>query len=174
MRAHYLAMALAIPAVTLAACSSGGSTSPPASSPSASSVTNPSPTPTPTPASAPAAAVNQITANWETFFSGKTAATTKISVLQNGQAFASVIDAQAGSAISKSASAKVASVSVNSTGTQATVKYTVYFGSTPALANQSGVAFDESGTWKVGDSTFCALLALENNGKAPSVCSSAG
>jgi hypothetical protein len=133
-------------------------------------VTNPSPAQ----ASAPVAAVNQITANWETFFSGKTAAATKISVLQNGQAFASVIDAQAGSAISKSASAKVASVSVNSTGTQATVKYTVYFGTTPALANQSGVAFNESGAWKVGDSTFCALLALENNGKAPSVCSSAG
>lgn len=166
MRSHYLAMALAIPAVTLAACSSGGSSSPPA--------TTPATTPASTAATSSSAAVSQITANWETFFSGKTAAPTKISVLQNGQAFASVIDGQANSAVSKSASAKVTSVSVNSTGSQATVKYTVYFGSTPALANQTGVAFDESGSWKVSDSTFCALLALENNGKAPSVCSSAG
>jgi glucose/arabinose dehydrogenase len=169
MRSHYLAMGLAISAVALAACSSGGSTSPPASSPTAAPSTPPPPV-----SSTPVAAAGQITANWETFFSGKTAAPTKISVLQNGQAFASVIDGQANSAISKSASAKVSSVSVNSTGSQATVKYTVYFGSTPALANQTGVAFNESGTWKVADSTFCALLALENNGKAPSVCSSAG
>lgn len=166
MRSHYLAMALAIPAVTLAACSSGGSTSPPATTPATTSAS--------TPATGSSAAVSQITANWQTFFSGKTTAPTKISVLQNGQAFASVIDGQANSAVSKSASAKVTSVSVNSTGSQATVKYTVYFGSTPALADQTGVAFDESGSWKVADSTFCALLALENNGKAPSVCSSAG
>jgi hypothetical protein len=166
MRSHYLALALAIPAVTLAACSSGGSSSPPA--------TTPATTPASTPATSSGSAVSQITANWESFFSGKTSAPTKISVLQNGQAYASVIDAQAGSALSKSASAKVLSVTVNSTGTQAAVKYTVYFGSAVALANQSGVAFDQNGTWVVGDATFCGLLAQENNGKAPSVCSSAG
>jgi hypothetical protein len=159
-------MALAISAVTLAACSSGGSSSPPA--------TTPATTPASTPATSSGSAVSQITANWETFFSGTTSAATKISVLQNGQTYASVIDAQAGSAISKSTTAKVLSVSVNSTGTQAAVKYSIYFGTSPALANQTGVAFDENDTWVVGDSTFCALLALENNGKAPSVCSSAG
>jgi hypothetical protein len=166
MRSHYLAMALAISAVTLAACSSGGSSSPPATTPATTQAS--------TPATSSGSAVSQVTANWESFFSGTTSAATKMSVLQNGQTYASVIDAQAGSAISKSTTAKVLSVSVNSAGTQAAVKYTIYFGTSPALANQTGVAFDENGTWVVGDSTFCALLALENNGKAPSVCSSAG
>jgi hypothetical protein len=177
MRSPYLAIALAIPAVALAACSSGGTSSPPAATPSATASASPSAAASPsTTASTPAssAATSQITTNWEAFFSGKTSAATKISVLQNGKAFASVIDGQASSALSKSASAKVTSVTVNSAGTQASVKYTVYFGGTPALANQTGVAFNQNGTWKVGDATFCALLSLENEGKAPSVCSSAG
>ncbi len=154
----------------LAACSS--SSNPPAASPSPTAAAA-----TTAPASSTggnAAATSQITANWEGFFSGSTAAAKKITLLQNGQAFASVIDGQAGSAMSKSTTAKVLSVTVNSTGTQASVKYTVLFGGTPALSNQTGTAVNESGTWKVGDATFCALLALENNGKAPSVCSSAG
>jgi hypothetical protein len=36
------------------------------------------------------------------------------------------------------------------------------------------VAVHENGVWKVADSSFCPLLALEGNGKAPSVCSSVG
>jgi hypothetical protein len=167
MRSQYLAMALAIPAVTLAACSSGGTSSPPATTPASSPASNST-------TSSSTTATSEITTHWESFFSGATSAATKISLLQNGQAFSSVIDGQAGSAVSKSASARVLSVTVDQTGTQATVKYTVYFGKTPALSNQSGVAFYENDSWVVADSTFCALLALENNGKAPSVCSSAG
>jgi hypothetical protein len=176
MRSQYLAMALAIPAVTLAACSSGGTSSPPATTPASSPATD-STTSSGTTGGSPAGsttATSEITTHWESFFSGATSAATKISLLQNGQAFSSVIDGQAGSAVSKSASARVLSVTVDQTGTQATVKYTVYFGKTPALSNQSGVAFYENDSWVVADSTFCALLALENNGKAPSVCSSAG
>ncbi|HYZ53605.1 MAG TPA: hypothetical protein VE733_08920 [Streptosporangiaceae bacterium] len=56
--------------------------------------------------------------------------------------------------------------------TQAKVIYSVLLGGTPALKNQPGVAVLQNGTWKVGDQSFCALLTLENNGKAPSVCSS--
>ena len=40
-------------------------------------------------------------------------------------------------------------------------------GTTPALTNQSGPAVYQDGTWKVGDASFCALLALENGGKGP-------
>ncbi len=58
--------------------------------------------------------------------------------------------------------------------TQAKVTYNVLLGTTPALTNQSGVAVYQDGTWKVGDASFCGLLALENGGKAPSVCGSAG
>jgi hypothetical protein len=32
----------------------------------------------------------------------------------------------------------------------------------------------QDGTWKVGAGSFCQLLALENGGKAPPGCSSAG
>jgi hypothetical protein len=76
------------------------------------------------------------------------------------------------SALGSSASAKVSAVKVTSTS-QATVTYTVYLGNTAALPNTKGVAVLENGTWKVSDASFCQLLALQNGGKAPSVCSSA-
>ena len=57
---------------------------------------------------------------------------------------------------------------------QARVAYSILLGTTPALTNQSGLAVYQNGTWKVGDASFCGLLALENGGKALSVCSSAG
>jgi len=163
MRSHLLArrtisalvFGLAL-ATAVAACSSSSRSSVP-----------PAPTPSATPASA------KVTADWEAFFSGKTAAATKISLLQNGQAFASVINAQAGLSLARSASAKVTKVTVTSP-TQAQVTYNVLLGTTPALTDQSGVAVYQNGTWKVGDASFCGLLALENGGKAPSVCSSAG
>lgn len=180
MRSHQPARRFTMPALlgvsiaALAACSSSGSTgasAPTTSAPAASaSATGSSSSGN----SGNSAAIGQITANWQTFFSGNTPAAKKITVLQNGQSFASVINAQAGSAMAKSASAKVLSVAVNATGTQAVVKYDVLFGGQPALSGQSGVAVRQNGTWKVADSSFCALLALENNGKAPSVCSSAG
>lgn len=121
----------------------------------------------------PPSATALITANWEAFFSGKTSAAEKITLLQNGQAFATIINAQSGSSMARSASAKVTKVTVTSTA-QAAVIYNILLGTTPALTNQSGRAVYQNGTWKVGDASFCALLALENGGKAPSVCSSAG
>jgi len=157
MRSHLLArriisapaFSLAVLAM-LAACGSSGtsSVSPPPS-------THP-----------PASATALITANWEAFFSGKTAAAKKITLLQNGQAFATIINAQSGSSMASSASAKVTKVTVTST-TQATVAYNILLGTTPALTNQSGLAVYQNGTWKVGDISFCALLALENGGKGP-------
>ena len=50
---------------------------------------------------------------------------------------------------------------------QAKVTYSILVGGTPALKNQPGVAVYQGGTWKVGDQSFCALLTLENSGKAP-------
>jgi hypothetical protein len=44
----------------------------------------------------------------------------------------------------------------------------------PVLKNQHGVAVNEGGTWKVGVTSFCGLLTVENNGKTPSVCKAAG
>ncbi len=52
--------------------------------------------------------------------------------------------------------------------------YDIYLGGKPALSNQTGTAVSQDGTWKVGDVSFCQLLALENGDKAPAVCSSVG
>jgi hypothetical protein len=57
---------------------------------------------------------------------------------------------------------------------QGHVTYDILLAGKPALTHQTGQAVHQDGTWKVGDASFCALLALENRGKAPSVCRSAG
>jgi hypothetical protein len=170
------ALVLAL-AVTAAACSSSSSSSPSTSASSssapASSSAPSSPATSPAASSSPAggntAAVAAITANWEAFFNGKTSATKKIALLQNGDKFATVINAQAGSSIASSAGAKVTAVTVNSPSS-ATVKYDITLNGTTALANQTGTAVYQNGTWKVGDVSFCQLLTLENGGTAPSVC----
>ena len=164
MRSHPLARrnipAPVLGLALLAALAACGSSSTSSASPPPSTHSSPS-------------ATALITANWEAFFSGTSSAATKITLLQNGQAFATIINAQSGSSMARSASAKVTKVTVTST-TQATVAYNILLGTTPALTNQSGLAVYQNGTWKVGDSSFCGLLALENGGKAPSVCSLAG
>ena len=65
----------------------------------------------------------------------------------------------------------------NVTASQATVKYDILLGGTPALKNQTGTAVNQNGTWKVGVASFCGLLTLENAGKTaglPAPCKSAG
>ena len=164
-----------------AACSSsssGTTASPPASSaagsPSASSVTNPSPAGSTASGGSTSSgnAISEIKTDWENFFSGKTSAATKISLLQNGQQYASVINAQAGSGLAASATATVTAVVLES-GTTATVSYNIGV-SGASLNNRTGTAVLEDGVWKVGDISFCQLLTLENGGTAPAICKSAG
>jgi hypothetical protein len=102
----------------------------------------------------------KIKADWVTFFAGSTPAKHKIALLQNGPSFAAVINVQASSPLSKSVGAKVSSVTVTS-ATKAKVHYSLTLGGVPALSNQTGVAVLQGGTWKVGDQSFCGLLALE-------------
>jgi hypothetical protein len=180
MRFHLLARRIAAPALGLAltaamaACGSSSTTtnaSPSSAPPSSSAASSPAAGSSAN-ASSPAASGNaaaQITTNWEAFFDGKTSAAKKISLLENGQKFASVINAQAGSGIAGSAGAKVTSVVVNSPA-KATVKYDITLGGTTALANQAGTAVYQDGMWKVGDVSFCQLLKLENAGTTVSVC----
>ena len=183
MRSHLLARRIAAPAlglalaVTMAACSSSSPTataSPSSAVPTSSAASTPATSSSATASGSGQAASGdakaQITANWEAFFSGKTSAAKKIALLENGQKFASVINAQAGSGIATSAGAKVSSVVVNSPA-QATVHYDITLGGTTALANQTGTAVYQDGMWKVGDVSFCQLLKLENGGTAPAVCS---
>ena len=166
----------AVMAVT--ACSSSSSSS--GAKPSASASTSAAPTSAaPATSAVPsssgggsAAAVAQIKANWEAFFNPKTPVATRVSLLQNGEAFESIIKAQAGSPLASSATSSVSSVTVGSPA-QAKVVYSILVGGSPALKNEPGVAVYQGGIWKVGDQSFCALLTLENSGKAPAACPSA-
>jgi hypothetical protein len=184
MRFKLLARRIAAPALglalaaTMAACSSGSSSPASAEPSSAASASSASAAPS-APASSPASSSSgaaasgnakaQITANWEAFFNGQTQAAKKISLLENGQKFATVIKAQAGSGLASSAGAKVTAVVVNS-ATKATVTYDITLSGATALGNQTGTAIYQDGVWKVGDVSFCQLLKLENAGTAPSVC----
>ena len=181
--------ALAVLAVTVAACGgSGGSSSGSSASASANaSASGPASSAASSPAAAPSSAApssssgggsgggsaaSQIKANWVAFFNPKTPVAKRVSLLQNGRTFASIIKAQASSPLASSATSSVSAVTVES-GTQAKVTYSILVGGSPALKNQPGVAVKQGGVWKVGDQSFCALLTLENNGKAPTACAGA-
>jgi hypothetical protein len=178
MRSRVLLVPVLGLAFITAACSSSSSTtnaSPPASSPSSSSsaAAPPSPVGSATGGSPSSGnAISEIKTNWENFFSGKTSAATKISLLQNGQQYASVINAQAGSGLAASATATVTAVVLES-ATTATVSYNIGV-SGASLNNRTGTAVLENGVWQVGDISFCQLLTLENGGTAPAICKSAG
>ena len=104
-------------------------------------------------------AKDEIIANWEAFFSGKTPAKRKIALVQDGGAFAKVIQGQSSDSLAKSSTAKVLTVKI--TGTKAAVTYTVYLAGQAALKGQKGEAFLLGGTWKVGAQSFCGLLSME-------------
>lgn len=151
-------------AAGLVACSGGSATSKPPASPAA-------PTSSPTSGSAVsgAAAEQAIATNWAAFFNPATPADKRVSLLQDGQAFASVLKAQEGSGLASQASAAVSKVTVTKPASQAAVDYSILLAGKPVLANQSGTAVYEGGTWKVGVSSFCGLLALENGGSTASL-----
>ena len=153
--------------VVLVACGSSGTTAPKAgSSPPASASAAP----------ASGSATAQNTADWEAFFNAKTPMARRVELLQNGQVFAPVIRAQAGSTLASAATAQVTKVTLVSPA-QAKVTYSILVGGTPQLKNQAGVAVLQDGTWKVGDASFCGLLALENGGSTsglPVACHHAG
>jgi hypothetical protein len=169
-----LIMLLCALGTTVAACGSSGSSSSstPSSSTSSTPATSAPSSASPSAAGSGGSAVAEITSNWTAFFDPKTPVAKRVSLLQNGQMFASIIQAQAGSSLASSASAKVTKVTVTSP-TQAKVTYSILVAGTPALPNVSGVAVLQGGTWKVGDASFCSLLTLENSGKAPAVCKTA-
>lgn len=129
--------------------------------------------------SAPAAggtALSQIKTNWEAFFNPKTPLARREALVQNGQLFAGIMKAQAGSGLASSVTAQVSKVHVVS-DSQAKVTYTILVSGNPMLRNQNGVAVKEGGVWKVGDASFCGLLALQNGGSTaslPSACKNAG
>lgn len=118
------------------------------------------PSPTTTTVAKPPSAISSITTNWKAFFNGTTPASRKVALLQNGSSFAAIIDGQASSALAKSVRATVSKVS-DVTASSANVRYSISLSGTTALANQTGAAVKQSGTWKVSDASFCVLLGLE-------------
>ncbi|WP_067667643.1 hypothetical protein [Nocardia miyunensis] len=108
-----------------------------------------------------------VTTTYQRFFDGSTSADEKIALLENGEAFAATIKAQAGSSMAKSTTATVSNVASSGTD-RADVTFTILFNGKPALAGQSGTAIRTGGAWKVTAATFCALLTLEGN--PPPVC----
>ena len=121
-----------------------------------------------------AAAESAIKADWVAFFNGKTPHARRVLLLQNGKAFAAMLEQQAKLPMAESASAKVTKVMLVSY-TRATVMYAVLIQGKTVLPHQTGTAVYEDGTWKVGVSSFCGLLAMENGGKTsqlPAACRS--
>lgn len=117
-----------------------------------------------------------IAANWTAFFDAKTPVPKRVGLLQDGSQFASIISSQAGSSLASEASAKVTKVAMVS-ATQANVTYSILVAGQSMLPNQAGVAVLQDGTWKVGVTSFCDLLTLENAGKTsslPAACKPAG
>ena len=165
----------AVIGLALAGCSSGsspnaGSTSSATSSPSSSSSGS---------SGGSSSAESAIKTNWVAFFSSSTPVSQRVSLLENGSQFASLISAQAKNSLASSASATVNKVT-DVTSSQANVTYSIDVAGTPALTNQKGVAVKQGGTWKVGTASFCGLLQLEKTSgliklpSIPSACSSAG
>jgi hypothetical protein len=165
-------------ALTVAACSSSSSSSA-AASPSAASAPAAPASPVPASSSAPSnggnsAAVAQITANWEKFFSSSTPVAEKVTLLQNGSTFEAAIKAFANFPLASSLGAKVTNVTVNS-ATSATVTYSITTSSgSTLLPNQKGTAVYQDGVWKVGDASLCGLLKLVPGSTAPAACNSVG
>lgn len=157
--------------VSLAACGSGSSSSSaPSQAPSSSAAAAPSASP-----ASSSSAEKAIAANWVAFFNPKTPVAQRVSLLQDGSTFASVIKAQAGGGLAAEASASVGKVTVTSPS-QAAVTYTILLAGQPVLKNQSGTAVYQDGAWKVGLTSFCGLLKVENSGNTsslPAACKSA-
>jgi ABC-type glycerol-3-phosphate transport system substrate-binding protein len=155
-----LALALALAVAACGSSSSSSSSSAPASSAPASSSS----------AAGNSAAVAQITANWEKFFNASTPTSQRVTLLQNGAAFAAAISGL--THLVSGLGATVTSVTVNSP-TSATVKYNLTASGSSLLSGQTGKAVYENGTWKVGDASLCGLLKLVPGGTTPTACSSA-
>lgn len=115
-------------------------------------------------------AEQQIRANWIKFFNGKTSAQQRISLLENGDQFAQVIQGMSQSATAQQTSATISNVKLGNSATTASVTYTIELNGKPVLNNQQGTAVLQNGTWKVSDAAFCQLLQL--SGTAPPNCPS--
>jgi hypothetical protein len=145
---------VAVAALIIAGCSSGGSNPPKSSSPELST--------------APPATRAAIGRAYAALFGTESTLDQSVAALQNGQVFRSAIVAESKKPAAKGSGAKVTAVSLRS-GNVAKVTFTIYSKGAPALPNAGGLAVQQNGMWKVAAKTFCDLLSLQ--AAAPKACS---
>lgn len=121
--------------------------------------------------SSPASQHAEIKRVWERFFSGATSASEKEALLEDGDTFHAVIEAQAASPLAKQSSATVTRVALSGPA-KAVVVYTIELSHKPVLTGRRGNAVKVDGSWKVGRGSFCKLLALQ--GSVPKPCTDRG
>ncbi len=97
---------------------------------------------------------------WTAFFDGSTPAKQKVALVQNGEIFRPVIDAQSRSGLARSVTVDVTNVKILPSGT-ASVTYTILVAGTPMLTAVQGSAIRQGDAWKVSVQSFCGLLAME-------------
>jgi len=116
-----------------------------------------------------AAAISAIKTNWAEFFNGSTPLATRVTLLEDGSKYSSIMATTLGTPTAKQAGATVQTVAVTS-ATGANVGYTITLNGAPVLGGQKGTAVYEDGVWKVSTTSFCGLAALDNGGKAVAGC----
>ena|SRR5438270_9105910 len=116
----------------------------------------------------PAQAKAKITANWQRFFDPSVPVAQKTDIIENYNGLKPILDAQSNSPQAKSIKAAVKDVTLQGSGS-AKVDYDILNAQTgDSLLHSSGVAVKQSGTWKVSQQTFCALIKLsDQNAKCP-------
>ncbi len=114
----------------------------------------------------PAAAIAEITANWERFFLPTTSIADRVTLLENGTSLQQALAERAKDPLQQQASATVKKVELTSP-TQAKVTYDISLNGTVALADSQGFAVVQDGVWKVGADSFCALISLGAAGPIP-------
>ncbi|WP_216909535.1 hypothetical protein [Nocardia noduli] len=152
-----------VAAVALTGCSSDDeSTSSTSTSASAGSAASSAAA---APGAADAETTKAITDAYTVFFNAAAPVDQRIASVEKGDIFAPVLQAQAADPAKGGTTATVSAVKTVD-ATNAKVTYTLLMGGNPVLPNQGGEAVKIDGKWKVGASTFCALMALQGGTSA--------
>lgn len=106
-----------------------------------------------------AAAIAEITANWQTFFHAGTPLADRQALLEDGAQYEQALTIRSADPLQAQASAVVRSVTLTD-ATHAHVVFDVMLGDTVALPAAEGDAILQDGTWKVRAESFCALILL--------------
>ena len=106
-----------------------------------------------------AAAIAQITQNWEKFFLAGTPLAEREALLEDGSQYEQALTVRASDPLQAQASATVTDVTLTD-ATHAHVIYDVSLSGTVALPGAEGNAVFQDSTWKVSAESFCSLIAL--------------